>query len=147
MIQHILFPTDLSGASQAAIKQVMTLATTFHARLTLFHASELSSSSIAGITYLAALEAEMEQKSAQDLAESTQQFKAAGGDCEWLVSRGTARPLIVATAENLVCDLIFMFSRGLGPVRSLLMGSTSTYLLHHSALPMMVIPAHQDATV
>ena len=39
-MKHVLFPSDLSGASQAAIQQLKELARAFQAKVTLFHATE-----------------------------------------------------------------------------------------------------------
>lgn len=149
MISHILFPSDLSAPTRAAFTQTLELALAFKAKVTLFHAYELLSTSVAGaydLSYtstLQELELTMEEKAKAHLGDFKQQLDKAGVESEMLTLRGNAGEMIVEVAENRGCDLIIMGSRGLGPVRSLLMGSTSTYVLHHSRCPMLVIPARE----
>lgn len=149
MISHIFFPSDLSEASKSAFKQVLELAQSSQAKVTLFHAFELLSMSVAGIydlsitTTLKELELTMEQKAELLLGEYKQQLTQAGIETDMVIQRGHAGELIVEQAKIRGCDLIVMGSRGLGPIRSMLMGSTSTYVLHHSQCPMLVIPFPQ----
>jgi len=37
-------------------------------------------------------------------------------------------------------DLVVVGSRGLGPVRSVVLGSVTTYLVHHLDVPVLVVP-------
>lgn len=46
---------------------------------------------------------------------------------------------IIEIAENNKCDLIIMGSRGLGVIKSMLVGSVSSYVLHHADCPVMVV--------
>lgn len=54
---------------------------------------------------------------------------------------GVASQEIVEAAEDLDADLLVMSSRGYGPLRQLLLGSTTERVLHHARCPVMVIPA------
>lgn len=59
-------------------------------------------------------------------------------------------PAYVATAEEIGADAIVCGSRGRGAVARSLLGSTSTGLVHHSPLPVLVvsrIPASLDGSV
>ncbi|MBA2636688.1 MAG: universal stress protein [Solirubrobacterales bacterium] len=44
-------------------------------------------------------------------------------------------------------DLLIMGSRGYGPVRSVLMGSVSTFVIDRAACPVLVVPRPADRTV
>lgn len=146
MIKHIFFPCDLSESTQIAFANMLELALPFHAKVTLFHAYELMSLPVIG-QYNSSLKASiqeiertMEQTARDYLKGFSGQLDTAGIENEYLVLRGPAGPLIVEMANKRICDLIIMASRGLRPVNAFLMGSTSTYVLHHSLCPVLVIP-------
>jgi nucleotide-binding universal stress UspA family protein len=50
-----------------------------------------------------------------------------------------AGPAIVANAHD--AELIVVGRRGLGPVRSLVLGSVSSYVVQHATCPVLVVPA------
>lgn len=58
--------------------------------------------------------------------------------------RGTPRSALSAAAED--ADLLVVGARGHGAVGSALLGSVSTWLLHHSQIPIVVVPfaAHSE---
>lgn len=53
---------------------------------------------------------------------------------------GTAGTVIERFAEGQGADLIVLGSRGFGPVRRALLGSTSSQVLHHTDRPVVVVP-------
>ncbi len=60
-----------------------------------------------------------------------------------VLSSDPARPGLLHQLEQGHHDLIVMGSRGCGAVRSVLLGSVSHYVLHHSLVPVLIV--HADA--
>ncbi|MFC7719802.1 universal stress protein [Nonomuraea recticatena] len=52
---------------------------------------------------------------------------------------------IVDVAGEIDASLIVTGTRGLGGVRSLLLGSTSDRVLHHAGRPVLIVPSKEDA--
>lgn len=147
-MRHILFPSDGSHASNHAFGQLLPLARVLKARVTLLHDYALLN-----VTRPEALEAigladhglgEIEDrlKSAglRQLESLGQELEQAGIASEILQARGHAGKLIVETALRLGVDLIVMGHRGLNAIDAFTLGSASSYVLHNSACPVMLIP-------
>lgn len=54
---------------------------------------------------------------------------------------GVASQEIVRHADEHEVDLIVMASRGYGPLRQLLLGSTAERVLHHASCPVLMVPS------
>jgi nucleotide-binding universal stress UspA family protein len=52
--------------------------------------------------------------------------------------KGDARHVLCHAAES--ADMLVVGSRGLGTVRSLLLGSVGMYCVHHAACPVLIVP-------
>jgi nucleotide-binding universal stress UspA family protein len=52
--------------------------------------------------------------------------------------RGDARHVLCSDAES--ADMLVLGSRGLGTVRSLLLGSVGMYCVHHAVCPVVIVP-------
>ncbi|HLU75654.1 MAG TPA: universal stress protein [Nonomuraea sp.] len=88
------------------------------------------------------------QRSMSELAgEGAERARAAGLD-----ARPRCEPnalavwsTIVDVADELDAELIVTGTRGLGGVKSLLLGSTSDRVLHHARRPVLVVPCSKSA--
>ena len=56
------------------------------------------------------------------------------------VVTGKPGEMIVELAESKMADIIVMGSRGLNGVRRTFLGSVSDYVIHHTHLPVLVVP-------
>ena len=149
MLKHILFPTDHSETAKVALQYVKDLATRFEAEVTLLHAYEGLSTSVADIydisysSYMQELEQSMEEKVNQHLGDVKAELEAQGISVKAIILRGEPGPVIVNLAAEQHADMIVLGSRGLKAIRSFLMGSVSNYVVHHAHCPVMVIPTPQ----
>ncbi len=66
---------------------------------------------------------------------------ALGATCLPVVADGTPADVLLDTARRENADLIVVGARGLGKVRELVLGSTSSKLAHSSPVPVTIVPA------
>jgi nucleotide-binding universal stress UspA family protein len=63
-----------------------------------------------------------------------------------VLSKEPARPALLRQLEQGAHDLLVMGSRGRGAVLSVLLGSVSHYVLHHSPVPVLIVHAEETAS-
>ena len=78
------------------------------------------------------------------LAAAEALFHAAGVPFEREIGSGEPAPTLIEMAERLGCDAIVLGARGLGVLRSALLGSVSQGVLHGSKLPVTVVKHSGD---
>ncbi len=78
------------------------------------------------------LEHQLKETSARALEEAAQLAEAAGLRYTTQAMFGSPRLSICHVADSEKVDLIVMGSRGLGPVKRLLLGSVGDYVVHHA---------------
>jgi nucleotide-binding universal stress UspA family protein len=91
-----------------------------------------------GINWVA-LEPERQGKAGELVAEATASL---GGDTTGEVVVGVAYQELTELSEEL--DLLVLGSRAYGPVRRILLGSTSDRVVHAAACPVVVVPRGQN---
>lgn len=145
MYQHILFPTDGSEDALKVEAHVIALAQAFGSHVTLLHAYEfLEAMPIfeATYAYLDELEDYLSSQGKQIIAQAEARFKAQQIQVDSVVLRGDPAQSVLNTATEKSCDLIVMGSHQRGAVKRFLLGSVSNYVVHHSACPVLIVPAH-----
>ncbi len=74
--------------------------------------------------------------------EALERLAAAGVKAEKVVAEGRPVEVLLETAKEHDASLIVVGSHGQGAVSAAFLGSTALKLLHHSELPVLVVPRH-----
>jgi len=141
MFHNILVAIDGSPDAEEALGQAIDLASTQHARLTIFSAAVGPPSTAymgggAGVAATIAVEAEAEagkllREAVQRVPDGVSVTTVQGGE--------PVRQTLLHQVESGGHDLVVMGSRGRGAVRSALLGSVSHFLLDHSPVPVLIV--------
>ena len=146
-ITNILVPVDGSEQSIKSLEYAKDVASKFNAGITLLHVYELPIP-ITGYEYssqiLDNVDEDLKKYAQEILDDSFKKIEVQGLKIEKLMLVGSQGYRIVETAEkNDVpsgnIDLIIMGSRGLGTVKSILLGSVSSYVIHHTKIPVLLV--------
>jgi nucleotide-binding universal stress UspA family protein len=76
------------------------------------------------------------------VANAAEELAAAGVTAEKLVVEGRPVEVLLDTAKDRDASLIVVGSHGEGAVSAAFLGSTALKLLHHSTVPVLVVPRH-----
>ncbi|WP_306603573.1 universal stress protein [Azonexus sp.] len=143
MYKHLLVPLDGSGLATEIVSQAVAFAAALGARISFFTAQADFSSTDQGALQRTvapdAFAANLAGEAQGILQKAEAAASAKGVPCS-LVSRVSDRPAaaIVAEAERLGCDLIFMASHGHKGLRALVLGSQTQKVLANARLPVLV---------
>ena len=146
MYRHLLAATDGSMLSSLAVDHAIALARSLGSKLTLLHvAGQYPPPMLVDGTVFPTLpqdehDAAAMQQSKQILDPCVAKAEAAGVNCSALhESDSAAWHAIIETAARSECDVIVMGSHGRGGFASLIMGSQTQKVLHHTNLPVLVV--------
>ena len=146
MYRHLLAATDGSELSSLAVDHAIELARSLGAKLTLLHvAGQYPPPMLVDGTVFPTLpqdehDAAAARQSQQILDPCVARAEAAGVECAALhESDSAAWHAIIETAARAECDAIVMGSHGRGGLASLIMGSQTQKVLHHTNLPVLVV--------
>jgi nucleotide-binding universal stress UspA family protein len=143
MFQNILVAVDGSPDADRALTQAIDLANSEHARLTVFSAVATTLTAAypgadAGVA--AALAGDAETETETILREAVERVPD-GVSVSTLQSSEPVRPALIRQIRTGHHDLVVMGSRGRRALRSVLLGSVSHYVLHHSPVPVLIVHA------
>ena len=79
----------------------------------------------------------------EQVAEASKTLAAAGVASETVVIEGSPVEALLETARDRNATLIVVGSHGEGAVSAAFLGSTALKLLHHTDIPVLVIPRHE----
>ena len=146
MFQNILVAIDGSPDADQALTQAIDLAEAEHARLTLFSAVVRPPASAyfgagGGMAATIACGAAAETESILRDAVRRVPDRVSVSTVQ---SNEPARPALVHQIKTGHHDLVVMGSRGRGALRSVLLGSVSHFVLHHSPVPVLIVHADPE---
>lgn len=151
MITKILCPVDGSPACKKALAMARSLAGRYAVRVTLLQVLPLSMlqmlafrGPVGGADVLPQQVEERMRVDSEALLAEARELVGSDNVAEARAVLGDPAELICETAEVEEFSLIVMGSRGLGRLRSYLMGSVSTYVLAHCDIPVLVVKAPES---
>ncbi len=134
---RVLLATDGSEDSEAAARMAVAISRWSRAELHLMHVwHDVPTAHFRGF-----VRAELEREGRQLLEEQAQWIKEAGGTIAATHLReGHAVDEILKASEELEVDLIVLGTRGLGPLKLVVLGSVSAGVLGGASVPVIVVP-------
>ena len=143
MLKHVLIPIDGSPRARKALKAGIAFAKQLGARVTAYHALEVSppyyGEGFVAPSALDPFEAAARKRAKKYLEEATKIAGTVAVPCESQVSKAaTVYQGIIDTAKKNKCDVIFLASHGRGELASLVLGSVTVKVLAHSKIPVVV---------
>ncbi|ATE61192.1 universal stress protein [Thauera sinica] len=147
MFKHILVPTDGSGISHVAEDNAIEFARLTGAALTFIHVMPEPPFPVTDFTESGHVDMKRKQEFVDHETEAGRRIIAqaldkaqARGLAAAAVTETGASPhqAIIAAAERLGCDLIFMASHGRKGLQALLIGSETQKVLTHCKVPVLV---------
>jgi nucleotide-binding universal stress UspA family protein len=149
MFHNILVAIDGSPDSDQALTQAIDLAECEHTRLTLFSAVVAPPAvAYAGVSgEVVANLARDSQAETETLLRSAVERVPDDVSVSTVLSGQPVRPALLRQIKTGNHDLLIMGSRGRGAVRSVLLGSVSHTVLHHSPIPVLIVHAESSRQV
>jgi nucleotide-binding universal stress UspA family protein len=146
MFRNILVAIDGSPDSDQALTQAIDLAESQHSRLTLFSAVVMppAGAYIGGGGAVAATLARDAETETETILRTAARQIPAGVSVSTVLSSEPVRHALIHQIEDGAHDLVVMGSRGRGALRSVLLGSVSHYVLHHSPVPVLIVHADPE---
>jgi len=139
MIQNILLVTDGSAPSRRAADFAASLATQYHAKVTVFHAYHPVPLRLGEPYYGQALATLLQEAQAlvDDVVEHLRAMDVAEVDTDIL--EGPASDAILRAAETRKTDLIVIGARGMSTWQGLLLGSVSMAVTQRAECSVLVV--------
>lgn len=141
--QKILVPLDGSENSFRALSAACDLAENCHASIELLYvfllSKEIPAYTQINSSYIPdSVFTDAQENGHRILKEGLKQIPSSIVANDTL-EMGFPAEKIIEISQKINCDLIVMGSRGLGAIKSIVVGSVSSHVLHHANCPVMVV--------
>jgi nucleotide-binding universal stress UspA family protein len=146
MFHNILVAVDGSPDADRALAEAIDLAESEHARLTIFSAvgTPPAVAYMGAGGQVAATLAHQAQSEAEAILRSALERVPDDVSVSTVQSSAPVRPALIEQIKTGHHDAVVMGSRGRGAVRSVLLGSVSHHVLHHSPVPVLIVHAEAE---
>ena len=132
----MLLATDGSDDAALAARAAVDIARKTGSELHVVHAWH----SVPSTRFESYIHAQLKQEAREVLAEQVERIKGDGANvAEAHLREGPAVDEILDLAKEVGADLIVIGSRGLGPVKRVILGSVSEGVVHHATRPILVL--------
>jgi nucleotide-binding universal stress UspA family protein len=137
----ILLPVDGSAASLQAVRQALQLIEDgLRASLVLANVQEPATLYELLLAHDPQVIEQVSAKAGLHLLEPARALvRAAGVEHEIEVAAGDPAHTLIDILENFGCDMVVMGARGMGTLRSALLGSVSHEVLHAAPVPVLIV--------
>ena len=138
MFAKILVAVDGSESSKKAFDKSVFLAQKCNSKLYVVHVVldwEYGGDSAATFELID----ELRSKGKELLERCKKQALQSNVQVAILLEQGDHSHEIIEVAKRKDCDLIIMGSRGMSPIKELMLGSVSLKVIHHASCPVMVV--------
>ncbi len=135
--KKILVPLDGSSNSMRGLDRAIEIAKGGDAEITGFYVFHLPVA--AGIKYTAKMKEEAQRKAVKAIGPAMNKTQKAGAIFKYKTGGGNTGSEIVKFAKNGKFDMIVIGARGLGGAKEMFLGSTSNYVMHKTAVPVLVV--------
>jgi len=142
-MKPILLATDGSPTAEEATKKAIELAKLFDTELLVVTAWDIPYSTLgyAAVPLSGDLMDAAKKQAKQVAGEAAATARAEGVSAQTVLLRGFPVEEISAAAEKFDPQLIVLGSHGWSAMKRMLFGSVSTGVLHHTSVPVLVVPA------
>ena len=138
MFAKILVAVDGSESSKKAFDKSVFLAQKCNSKLYIVHVVldwEYGGDSAATFELIDELRA----RGTELLQQCKNQALQSSVQVETVLEQGDYAHEIIEVAKRKDCELIIMGSRGMSPIKELMLGSVSLKVMHHASCPVMVV--------
>jgi len=138
LFAKILVAVDGSESSKKAFDKSVFLAQKCNSKLYVVHVVldwEYGGDSAATFELIDELRA----KGSELLEQCKKQALQSSVQVETVLEQGDYAHEIIEVAKRKDCELIIMGSRGMSPIKELLLGSVTLKVMHHASCPVMVV--------
>lgn len=137
--RSILLPVDLTPLDPSAIRSVHTLMTGNDAKIHVFHVLNAFEEVPMGFPIPPVYYREIDLAAGAELEKQAELFKDFGSRVSLGLYRGRPDQVILEVSVAMNADLILLLSHGKGLFGRMLVGSTSTSVIHHAPIPVLLL--------